>query len=96
MQEKGYSVSSVHLRHLNPLPPDLGDILSRFHKVLVPELNNGQLSRLLRAEYLVDAIGLNKIQGKPFKVVEITAKIEELTGPAGKAAKVTPLRAAER
>jgi len=96
MRGKGYSVSSVHLRHLNPLPPDLGEIIARFDKVLVPELNNGQLIRLLRADYLVDAIGLNKIQGKPFKVVEITAKIEELTGPAGKARTVTPLRAVER
>jgi 2-oxoglutarate ferredoxin oxidoreductase subunit alpha len=85
----------VHLRHLNPLPPDLGAILSRFERVLVPELNNGQLLRLLRADFLIDAVGLNKIQGKPFKVVEITAKIEELIGPGSKSRQVTPLRAAE-
>jgi len=88
MQGNGYRVSSVHLRHLNPLPPDLGDILARFDKVLVPELNNGQLIRLLRADYLVDAIGLNKIQGKPFKVSEIVAKISELVGPTLRAVEV--------
>jgi 2-oxoglutarate ferredoxin oxidoreductase subunit alpha len=95
MQGRGCKVSSIHLRHLNPLPPDLSTILTRFRRVLVPELNNGQLLKLLRAEYLVDAIGLNKIQGKPFKVVEITAKIDELLGPAGKTQGVTPLRAVE-
>jgi 2-oxoglutarate ferredoxin oxidoreductase subunit alpha len=77
---KGAKVSMVHLRHLNPLPSDLGDILSSFKKVLVPELNLGQLLKLIRAEYLVDAVGLNKIQGQPFKVSEIEAKVTELTG----------------
>src|SRR5262249_45608377 len=67
-QRKGLPVSSIHLRHLNPFPRDLGEILRRFDKVLVPELNLGQLSVLIRARYLVDAKGLNKIQGKPFKV----------------------------
>jgi len=67
-------VSHLHLCFLNPLPADLGDILRRFKQVLVPELNMGQLVRLLRAEYLVDAVGLNKIQGQPFKVSEIIAK----------------------
>ena len=67
-------MSHVHLRHLNPLPGDLGGILRCFKQVLVPELNMGQLVRLLRAEYLIDAVGLNKIQGQPFKVGEIVAK----------------------
>ena len=62
---KARAVSHVHLRYLNPLPSDLGDILSRFKKVLVPEMNLGQLVKILRAEYLVDAVGLNKIQGLP-------------------------------
>jgi 2-oxoglutarate ferredoxin oxidoreductase subunit alpha len=75
---EGKRVSHVHLRHLSPLPPDLGDILGRFKKVLVPEINLGQLVRLLRAEYLVDAIGLNKIQGLPFRVSEITARIDRM------------------
>ena len=94
MQGKGYKVSAIHLRHLNPLPPDLGSIMQRFGRVMVPELNNGQLIKVLRAEYLVDAVPLNKIQGKPFKVVEITAAIDELLGPERKRS-VTPLRAVE-
>jgi 2-oxoglutarate ferredoxin oxidoreductase subunit alpha len=74
LRDQGHAVSHAHLRFLNPLPGDLGAILGRFKRVLVPELNMGQLVRLLRAEYLVDAIGLNKIQGQPFKVSEIVAK----------------------
>ena len=77
-QQQGKSVSQVHLRYLNPLPADLGDILARFKKVLVPEMNMGQLVKVLRAEYLVDAVGLNKIQGLPFKVSEITTRINRM------------------
>jgi 2-oxoglutarate ferredoxin oxidoreductase subunit alpha len=77
-QEQGKAVSHVHLRYLNPLPSDLGQIISRFEKVLVPEMNMGQLLRVLRAEYLVDAVGLNKIQGRPFKISEVTAKIARM------------------
>jgi 2-oxoglutarate/2-oxoacid ferredoxin oxidoreductase subunit alpha len=79
-QRKGASVSSIHLRHLNPFPVNLGEILERFDKVLVPELNLGQLRLLIRARYLVDAIGLNKVQGKPFKVTEIVKAISEILG----------------
>jgi 2-oxoglutarate/2-oxoacid ferredoxin oxidoreductase subunit alpha len=77
-QAQGKSVSHVHLRHLNPLPADLGEIISRFEKVLVPEMNMGQLLRVLRAEYLVDAVGLNKIQGRPFKVSEVATRIARM------------------
>ena len=77
-RQQGLSVSQVHLRYLNPLPQDLGDVLRRFKKVLVPEMNMGQLVRLLRAEYLVDAVGLNKIQGLPFKVSDIVSRIEKM------------------
>lgn len=77
-QAAGKSVSHVHLRYLNPLPADLGDILRRFRKILVPEMNMGQLVKLLRAEYLVDAVGLNKIQGLPFKVAEISRRIDQM------------------
>lgn len=76
MRRAGHAVSSVHLRWLNPLHPRLESVLRKFKKVLVPEMNNGQLLRVLRAEYLVDAKGLNKIQGKPFKVSEICQAIE--------------------
>src|SRR5574341_1032251 len=74
----GKKVSQVHLRYLNPLPPDLGGILRRFKTILVPEINMGQLLTILRATYLVDAVGLNKIQGQPFKVSEIAGKILRL------------------
>jgi 2-oxoglutarate/2-oxoacid ferredoxin oxidoreductase subunit alpha len=75
VREKGKSVSHIHLRYLNPLPPDLGEKLRRFKKVLVVEMNMGQLLRLVRAEYLLDATGCNKIQGRPFKVSEVTNRI---------------------
>ena len=74
---EGQDVSAVHLRFLNPLPPDLGEILKRFDQVIVPELNLGQLVRVLRAEYLVDARGLNKVAGLPFMVQEIRDAIDE-------------------
>ncbi len=77
-REKGQSVGHVHLRHLNPLPRNLGDVLKRFKHVLVPEMNMGQLLMVLRAKYLVDAQGYNKIQGKPFKQSEIEQKIDEI------------------
>ncbi len=73
----GKKVSSVHLRHLNPLPSDLGDVLKRFKTVLVPEMNLGQLVKVLRTTYLVDAKSLTKVQGKPWKVSELQALILE-------------------
>ena len=78
LQAQGKSVTHCHLRWLNPLPKDLGDILKRFKKVLIPELNLGQLRTIIRAKYLIDAIGLNKVQGKPFSVGEVVEKIESL------------------
>ncbi len=78
VRARGKKVSHVHLRYLNPLPPDLGGILRRFKRVLVPEMNMGQLLMILRATYLVDAVGQNKIQGQPFKVSEISGKILRL------------------
>ena len=71
LQDEGFSVSSIHLRHLNPLPNDLGDLIKSFKKVIVPELNLGQLSTILRSTYVTDIIAFNKIQGKPFKVAEL-------------------------
>ena len=74
LQAAGQRAAHVHLRHLNPLPADLGGILARARHVLVPEINLGQLVRVLRAEYLVPAVGYQKIQGRPFKVSELTAR----------------------
>jgi 2-oxoglutarate ferredoxin oxidoreductase subunit alpha len=80
LRKRGYQVSSMHLRHLNPMPRNVGQVLKRFRRVLVPELNAGQLLMVLRAKFLVDAVGLNKVQGRPFKVSEIALKAEELLG----------------
>lgn len=74
---KGHRIGHLHLRYLNPLPNNVGDILTRYKHVLVPEMNMGQLVMVLRAKYLVEAHGYNKIQGKPFKQAEIEQKIEE-------------------
>ena len=79
-QASGMPVSCAHLRYLNPFPPNLGDVLSRFERVLIPELNLGQLRMLIRARYLVDAFGLNKVSGRPFLIREIEEKIAELVG----------------
>ncbi len=73
VRARGLKASHAHLVHLFPFPKNLGDVLHRYKKVLVPEMNMGQLSRLLRAEFLVDAQSLNKIQGLPFKASEIEA-----------------------
>jgi 2-oxoglutarate ferredoxin oxidoreductase subunit alpha len=78
LQRKGHAVAHAHLRYLNPMPRNTGEVLKRYKKVLICELNAGQLLLLLRARYLVDAIGLNKVQGKPFLVSEIEEKVEEL------------------
>jgi 2-oxoglutarate ferredoxin oxidoreductase subunit alpha len=75
LRAQGKAVSSVHLRYLNPLPPDLGAVLKRFKTVVVPELNLGQLVKVLRSTYLVDAQSITKVQGKPFKVSELVARI---------------------
>jgi 2-oxoglutarate ferredoxin oxidoreductase subunit alpha len=77
-REKGLRVSGIHLRHINPLPNDLAKIFANFKNLLVPELNNGQLVRILRDQFLLPFEALNKIQGQPFKASEIEAKILEM------------------
>ncbi len=84
-QEQGHKVSHAHLRFLNPMPANIGDLMRGFKKVVVAELNTGQLRMLLRAAYLVDCQGINKVQGKPFTVSELVEAIE-LELPAQKAA----------
>jgi 2-oxoglutarate ferredoxin oxidoreductase subunit alpha len=73
----GRRVAHAHLVHLNPFPANLGEVLARYPKVLVPEMNLGQLCRLVRAEYLVDARPLSKVQGLPFRAAEIETAILE-------------------
>jgi 2-oxoglutarate/2-oxoacid ferredoxin oxidoreductase subunit alpha len=75
MRDKGKSVSHIHLRYLNPLPSDLATQLRKFKKVMIAEMNMGQLLKMVRADYLIDAIGCNKVQGRPFKVSELTNRI---------------------
>ncbi|MEZ0577881.1 2-oxoacid:acceptor oxidoreductase subunit alpha [Nocardioides sp. MH1] len=82
VRRAGYHVAQTHLRHLNPFPRDLGEILRRYDKVLVPEMNLGQLSKLLRAEYLVDAVGYNHVYGLPLKAAELAEAIGQLVGQA--------------
>jgi 2-oxoglutarate ferredoxin oxidoreductase subunit alpha len=77
MQREGKSVSSAHLRHLNPFPRNLGEVLRGFEKVVVPEMNLGQLATMIRAKYLVDAIPFSKVKGRPFQIREIVRKVEE-------------------
>jgi 2-oxoglutarate/2-oxoacid ferredoxin oxidoreductase subunit alpha len=77
----GIRVSRAHLRHVNPFPANLGEVLSRFDKVLVPEMNLGQLALLLRARYLKDVISYSKVQGQPFTKQEILNKIQEILEP---------------
>ncbi len=77
LRAQGKSIAHVHLRYLSPLPADLKNIIPLFEKVLVPELNMGQLVKIIRAEYLVDAKGINKIQGQPFRVSELMEKMQE-------------------
>jgi len=77
-QAKGLDVSSAHLRYLDPMPSNTGDVLRNFNRVLIPEMNLGQLATNIRASFLVDAISLTKVQGKPFMVKEVESKIETL------------------
>ncbi len=80
MQEDGMKVSHVHIRWISPLPKDLGEILIHFKNVLIPEINLGQLLRLIRSEYLVDAKGLNLVKGKPIGAATIVEKVKEILG----------------
>jgi len=79
-RKKGLDVSHVHVRHIWPLPANLGDLLKSYDKVLVPEMNTGQFKTVLRDQYLVDARPLNKVSGQPFRIAEIEAAIEAMLG----------------
>jgi 2-oxoglutarate ferredoxin oxidoreductase subunit alpha len=78
VRSRGVDVAHAHLRHLNPFPANLGEVLHRYDKVLVPEMNLGQLALLVRAKYLVDAIGYNQVRGLPFTAEELAAVLQEV------------------
>jgi 2-oxoglutarate ferredoxin oxidoreductase subunit alpha len=77
MQRDGKSVSAAHLRHLNPFPRNLGEVLAAFETVIIPEMNLGQLCTMIRAKYLIDAVPFSKVKGRPFQIREIVRKVEE-------------------
>ena len=83
LQAEGWSVSHAQIRHLNPLPRNTESVLRSFRRVLVPEVNLGQLSLLLKARFLIDVVGYNKVRGKPFRIAEIKGAAEELLGEVG-------------
>jgi 2-oxoglutarate/2-oxoacid ferredoxin oxidoreductase subunit alpha len=76
----GHAVAQAHLRHLNPFPPNLGEVLRSYDKVLVPEINLGQLALLLRGRFLVDVISYNRVRGLPFRAAELAGVIEDVIG----------------
>jgi 2-oxoglutarate ferredoxin oxidoreductase subunit alpha len=78
LRARGKKVARAHLKHLNPFPKNTGQVLARFDKVVVPEMNMGQLSKLIRAEFLVDTISINKMKGLPFRAAELEEQILEL------------------
>ncbi len=84
LQAESWSVSHAQMRHLNPMPANTEEVLRSFKRVLVPEVNLGQLSLLLRAKFLIDVVGYNKVRGKPFRIIEIKQAAEELLGQVSK------------
>jgi 2-oxoglutarate ferredoxin oxidoreductase subunit alpha len=83
LQSQGRSVAHAHLRYLNPLPLNTGDVVRAYKRVLIPEVNLGQLLMLIRAKYLVDAIGYNRVRGKPFRIAELEAEAERILAGGG-------------
>jgi 2-oxoglutarate ferredoxin oxidoreductase subunit alpha len=84
VRAEGGRVAQAHLRHLNPLPANTGEVLRRYDRVLIPEMNLGQLRMLVRAQFLVDAVGYNRVRGLPFKAEELADEIVGLLEGAGK------------
>ncbi len=80
LQAAGHPVAHAHLRHLNPFPANTEDVLRSYRQVLIPEVNLGQLLMLIRARYLIDAVGYDRVRGKPFRIAEIVAEAERLLG----------------
>ncbi|MGW1802678.1 2-oxoacid:acceptor oxidoreductase subunit alpha, partial [Streptomyces sp. NPDC001984] len=79
LRTAGESIAQAHLRHINPFPRNLGDVLTRYDKVVIPEMNLGQLATLIRAKYLVDAHSYNQVNGTPFKAEQLATVLREIT-----------------
>jgi 2-oxoglutarate ferredoxin oxidoreductase subunit alpha len=78
VRSQGMQVAQAHLRHLNPFPSNLGSVLSSYSKVMVPEMNLGQLRKLIRAEFLTDVIGFNRVRGLPFRAEELATALTDV------------------
>jgi 2-oxoglutarate/2-oxoacid ferredoxin oxidoreductase subunit alpha len=78
VRKEGKKVAQAHLTHLNPFPRNTGEVLRSYDRVLVPEMNLGQLSKLVRAEFLVDAVGYNRVRGLPLRAAELAEAMEAL------------------
>ena len=78
LQAEGRSVAHAHLRHLNPFPANTEAVLRNYRRVLIPEVNLGQLLLLVRAKYLIDAVGYDRVRGKPFRIAEIVEEAERV------------------
>jgi 2-oxoglutarate ferredoxin oxidoreductase subunit alpha len=85
LQDRGRKIAHAHLRHLSPFPANTGDVVRSYKRVLIPEINLGQLSMLIRSRYLVDAIGYNRVRGKPFRIAELEAEAERILAGGGQA-----------
>jgi 2-oxoglutarate ferredoxin oxidoreductase subunit alpha len=78
LRDEGYTMSFAHLRYIHPFPKNLGEIIYNFKRIFIPEMNMGQLKTIIQSTYMVPVIGMHKVQGKPFKAIEIEYKILEL------------------
>ncbi|MDP9224157.1 MAG: 2-oxoglutarate ferredoxin oxidoreductase subunit alpha, partial [Actinomycetota bacterium] len=78
LRARGKKVGRAHLKHLNPFPRNTGEVLSRFERIVIPEMNMGQLAKLIRADFLIDTVSINKVMGVPFKASEIEERVLEL------------------
>jgi 2-oxoglutarate ferredoxin oxidoreductase subunit alpha len=92
LQGTGRSIAHAHLRYLNPFPANTGDVLKAYKRVLIPEVNLGQLSMLIRARYLIDAVGYNRVRGKPFRIAELEAEAERVLAGGGQLAQRVEVR----
>ncbi len=90
LRDRGLAVSTAHLRHLNPFPSNLGEVLGRFRTVVVPEINMGQLRTLIRDRFLVDAIGINQMRGRMFRVDDLVDRTVEIMKRAKRGAGEVP------